>query len=774
MGGKRGGGFQVTRHYLSTFYGICATGHGIELLEIKFGDKLAWRGSKKLNGDIEIDKPELFGGDKKEGGVRGVATWLTGNANQVLPEKLASKFGKNSMASPGYRGFASIFFTGVPIPPPVEDVDDSGNPFDFDGGITPGTGSSRFTRTDRDSGRGFLVCANNPYLKPPSARLRRPAQGLNPSIGMIRVKNNSEGVAQYAANAAHIIFEVMTNPDWGMGETYSMFNIHSFEQCARTLYNEKMGLNILWNRQSKVEDFIKIILDHIQGAIFVDPATGKHTMKLLRADYQIGNLKTVSPNNAKLSNFKTKIWGDISNEVTVTWTNPETGKEETVTVQDLAGIAAQGGITSTSRNYHGIADQSTAIAAGERDLATVAYPLGTCDAEVSKELWKSVVHDCVILSWPRHGITSAIYRIAEVTRGSTSRTVKLSLIEDVFGLARTSYSTVEDSEWTKPSVEPQPLINTYLGTAPAFLTVRALGLNDITELEYPECIAAVGAAADSSDDIGYELTGYTTTATGSLVRESLGRYQLLSVLMTTQTLVQEVKSTIIIQSGYIGSLPLVGNFLLIGSGDDSETEIAVVIGVNGPNITIERGMLDTTPKTWPIGTRILVLPSASASSDLNRRSAFEDVDYHFRTVTTNGILPLYNAPKQTVTLSERPHKPNRPANVRVGGVGFGLFNMGSASSVQITWANRNRTTEATQTPRWTDASASPEVGQTTKVTVLRYSDRAILSETTNITGTTVTLPRSAFGASLDTIVRVTSVRDGFESLQGHEVRVILA
>lgn len=763
-GGKGGGGTKITRHYLSAFYGICAAGHGIELLEIKFGDKLAWRGKVKLNGEIEIDKPDLFGGDKKEGGVRGIATWLNGNANQTLPEKLAAKFGKTSATSPGYRGLASIFFTGVPIPAPADETDAQGNPI----GILLG---SLFASTDKDTGRGFLVCANNPYIKAPSVRVRRAAMGLNPSIAMIRVQDNSEGIAQYATNAAHIIFEAMTNTDWGLGENYSMFNVPSFEQCAQTLYAEKLGLNILWTRQSKIEDFVKIILDHIQGAVFVDPATGKHTMKLLRADYEIGNLKTVSTSNAKLSNFKTKIWGDISNEVVVTWTNPESGEEETVTVQDLGGIASQGGITSTSRNYHGIADPSVALAAGERDLATVAYPLATCDAEVSKELWKSVVHDCVILEWPRHGIQSAVFRIAEVSRGSSSRTVKLSLIEDVFGLARTVYGEVVQSEWTNPSTDPQPLVNTYLGTAPAFMTVAALGLNDISELQYPEALSAILAAADSADDIGYELIGYTTTATGSIVQTSLGQRGLTSVMTTTQLLVQEVQSVLVIESGFIGSLPQVGEFLLIGSGDDDETEIAVITGVNGSNFTMVRGMLDTTPKLWPIGTRILLIDSLYGDS--TRRSAFEEVDYHFKTITSGGVLPIYNAPKQTLTISERPHKPNRPANVKVGGVAFGLFNMANAPTVTVTWANRNRTTEATQTPKWADASASLEAGQTTKISILRSSNRSLVATSAGHTGTSAVLDKALFDGESDVILRVTSERDGLESLQGHEIQVTL-
>ena len=766
-GGKSGGKYPVVRYYLSMMWGICATGRNIELLELKFGDKVAWRGSQVVNGEIEIDKPDLFGGEKKEGGVRGIATWLNGGANQTLTDRIAGKFGKLPSQLPGYRGFASVFLSGVPVPPIATEVDENGNPLP---GQTPTT---VFNRSDRDTRRGFYVCANNPYLKAISVRVRRPSEGLNPSIAMIRVKDSSEGIPQYASNAAHIIFEAMTNTDFGMGEHYSMFDIASFEQCAQVLYDEKMGLNILWTRQSKIEDFVKIILDHVQGAVFVNPATGKHTMKLLRGDYVIGSLKTVSPDNGKLSNYKTKIWGDISNEVTVSWTNPETGKEETVTVQDLAGIAAQGGITSAARNYHGIADRQTAIKAGERDLASIAYPLASCDAEVSREFWKSVVHDCVILTWPRHGITSAIFRVVEVANGSTSRTIKLTLMEDVFSLDKSEYGEVVETEWVNPSLDPQPLANTYLGTAPAFFTIPALGLSDISELEYPEVIAAVVAAPDSADDIGAELVGYTTTATGVETTVALGNLILVGILSLGQNLIQDSSSILTIESGFIGALPQVGDFLLIGTGTDYQTEIAAVTGINGSNYTIHRGMLDTVPRWWSVGTRIMVLPVTAGSGDTTRRSAFEEVDYHFKTITTKGTLPLYNAPKQMVTLSERPHLPNRPANVTVGGVAFGAYEMKNKSNVIVTWANRNRLIEATQASKWTDASASAEPGQTTKITVLRSSDRAILNTVTGLTGTSAVIDKAAFNGEFDTIIRVTSVRDGLESLQGHEIRVVM-
>ncbi len=42
-----------------------------------------------------------------------------------------------------------------------------------------------------------------------------------------------------------------------------------------------------------------------------------------------------------------------------------------------------------------------------------------------------------------------------------------------------------------------------------------------------------------------------------------------------------------------------------------------------------------------------------------------------------------------------------------------------------------------------------------------------------MTGTSAVIGKATFNGEFDTIVRVTSVRDGLESLQGHEIRVTL-
>lgn len=757
--GKPGAEVQVSEHYMSMHVGICAAGPGLELVAIKVGDKEAWRGSDTNNTVRKIDKPDLFGGNKKEGGIKGLVWWLNGNEKQKLPGPIWSRFGLTASTCPGFRGLASLVFTGL--------RNDNTEDTDF---LWPTFAALNGTASDS---KGFHWSSNNPYLKKMSVRVRRAPQGLNPSIALLRVADDSFGNAQWAANPAHIIFEAMTNRDWGMGESYGAFNVGSFEQAAQTLYDEDFGINTIWTRQSKIEDFVKDILDHIQGALFVDPSTGKHTLKLLRAVDPEVAVPQLNPNNAKLSNFKMKLWGDISNEIVVTWTNPETGKEETVVAQDLAAIGMQGAQpASDSRNYHGIASQALAIAVAERDLAAVVHPIATCDVEVNKQFWKTVIYDVVELVWPDRSIESAFFRVANVVAGTTSNTVKLSLYEDIFSLDRASYLPPTDTGWVDPSQPPEPLVYLQTGTAPAFMTAAALGMDDVSELIYPEVISAFTIGPDSEDDIGYELIGYGSLPTGEIVQQSFGERQLRGSWQTDLVLDAEAETVIPAMTNYLGLAPAAGQFVLIGQEADADTEIALLRTVDGTGYTLDRGMLDTAPKEWPIGTRIWFIPSDTQVPDPTRRSAFETASYHFRTRTSIGLLPIADAPMVDIVLSERPHLPNRPANVQIAGTAFGTYDLAGGTSMLVTWARRNRINESAQALLWTDSDMTPEAGQTTTIYITE-PDLTPITTISGLTGTSYLLSRGEFAGNLAAVVRVVAVRDGLESLQGHEIGIVM-
>jgi hypothetical protein len=610
---------------------------------------------------------------------------------------------------------------------------------------------------------GFYWGANNPYLRPIWVKVRRAPKGLNPNIALIQTVPG-----QWDANPAHMIFECMTNRDWGMGANTGQFNIPSFEACAQTLSVEKFGLSMMWTREASIEDFITEIIDHIHATLFVDPRTGRWTLKLLRDDFDIDNIREINPSNATLSNFQRKLWGETANEMVVTYTDPRSEGDASLAAQDIANVHMQGGVISSGRNYYGIRNKDLAARVAERDLRGASQPLAVCDVELNRTMWDLVPGDVLKLHWPEKGIDQVIMRVGVIDYGDAkSGVIKTTLHEDIFSMAAASYLAPPDTDWVDPSTDPAPLQHALVHTAPAFIAANALSVTDASSIEYPEVITLILASQNSADDQDFELIAEMPQSNGSIMWTSLGAKQFADGAALASAFVAEAETSVTTWSDASGGSPLAGSLIFIGDTAESAHEIALVKTVTESGWTLQRGVLDTVPKAWPIGTRVWVASVDITTTDNTLRAASETVDYRPLPRTSNGTLDFEDAPDETVTLTARPHLPNRPANVKANGVGFGSV-AAVGSTITVTWANRNRLLEMTQVLGWTDGTVAPEAGQTTTIYALA-PDGTVLGQVNGLTGTSHAFSVAPFAGQSSGRIRVTSKRGGLESLQGHEI-----
>lgn len=610
---------------------------------------------------------------------------------------------------------------------------------------------------------GFYWGANNPYLRPVWGRFRRAPKGLNPHIALIET---APGVID--ANPAHIVFECMTNRDWGMGASVGAFDIPSFEVGAQKLFDERFGLSMMWTRSTSIEAFITEVIDHVHATLFLNPRTGLMTFMLLRDDFAIEGLRVINPSNAKLTNFQRKLWGETANELVVTYTDPANEGEATIAAQDIANIAMQGGIVSNGRNYYGIRTKGLAARVAERDLRASSQPLATCNVELDRRSWDILPGEVVILEWPEKGIERLVVRFGMINYGSVDQgSIKADVYEDIFSMSAASYLKPPDTEWVDPSTTPQPLSRVVVQTAPAFVAANGMSLTNASEIEFPEVVPMILASPDNTDALDYELIAEVTQSTGDVIWESFGSRDFVGGASLINPIVAETE-TFIPQFGQpTGASPLAGTLLLIGDVSEAEHELALVKEVTETGWTLSRGVLDTTPKAWAAGTGVWTIPTDRVFLDTTLRAVTEEVDYRLLTRTSGGLLEFEDAPSDTVILTARPHLPLRPANVRVNGVGFGAV-AASGSTISVTWSNRNRLLETTQILPW-DANTIPaEVDQTTTVYALSESG-GVIQVFDGIVGTSFDLPVSEFSGHSTGRIRVTAKRGAFESLQGHEI-----
>lgn len=82
------------------------------LLEIRGGDRVAWSGRQETDGIINVDKPDLYGGETAEGGIQGQFEVMMGTSDQAPNAYLTEHFGDHQ---PGRRGKSMVLLRGPKI-----------------------------------------------------------------------------------------------------------------------------------------------------------------------------------------------------------------------------------------------------------------------------------------------------------------------------------------------------------------------------------------------------------------------------------------------------------------------------------------------------------------------------------------------------------------------------------------------------------------------------------------------------------------------------------
>ena len=206
-------------------------------------------------------------------------------------------------------------------------------------------------------------------------------------------KDIQSKIVRYAVgpdcNPAHIIRECQTDLVWGGEVPVPLIDDISYREAAQTFFDERLGLSELWVRQATIGDFIDDVLSQCETVLYVSPRTGKFVLKPIRSGYDVSTLIHFSEENSRVTDFAQKVAGEIPNEIIVSWTNPLTEKEDSVTLHNLAGIVqADGEIISDTRTYAGIRYADTAWNVAERELSAIAAGLAAMDVETDRRAWE--------------------------------------------------------------------------------------------------------------------------------------------------------------------------------------------------------------------------------------------------------------------------------------------------------------------------------------------------------------------------------------------------
>ena len=683
-------------------------------------------GDAPIPGYIGLDATNLF--SNNEGGVFGRVDYLSGSPRQPRHPYLYSKVSELVSAA---RGVASLVFRQT-------------------------------------------YWGNNPYMRTLGVRAVHTQPNFffddyDPvwyDIGDSEVPYDGMGAEahDYDMNPAHIIYMCLRNAEWGRGLSVDEIDVASFTSAATTLYDELFGLSYYWNRESDVEDLIKMILEHIDGLLYEIPSTGKIGLKLLRDDYVVGSLPTLGPDEiTSVEQYYRPGWGEVTNEVKVVWQN-DLNEAKTVYSRDQAAINMQGSVVSETLNFPGIRHAELAQRVADRELTQRTAALAQVTLVVPYTHAKEHLPGSVFVwEWPEYGITSMVLRVLQVSYGVlTDGVIKLTCAQDVF--AETAYSSIASPtpvEWIPPGGVPQAATHARLDEAPYWHVIQYLtGEYSFLLSEFDDTSAAVMTMSPTpQDDSGTYLIVFDS---GSGYDENLSMSGIWCSGGVLSSALTVSDTTVTMTSPANWSDIRIGSLLFI---DD---EIMLVQAIDGYSLTVARGVLDTVPDshvsgTWGLFDTSPLLPKTEYASS-------ETIKAKLLTQTVADTLDIADAPELSVTLVGRFALPYPPGKIRVNSIEWPTEIVGD---MVLTWAHRNRVQQTAYVVTQDEGSITPEVGTTYTIRIYGEEGQLLRTET-GITGETYTYTSanevSDGGISrkqTSLAVEIESVRDSLTSYQFH-------
>ena len=684
------------------------------LLKIKVADKTAWEGDVAENTTVAINQPDLFGGDDREGGIVGKVDVEFGGPSQPQNGYLQSLLGA---AIPAYRGLMGVVVRGDMDPVwgwAGEVVDEFGEV------VTEGY----YVSTTPEGFKGAHLTSNNPYIKPWSFLGQRTLTGWHDEWSTITASDGYKDM-----NPVHIIRETLTDTTWGgLGYPEADLDNASFESAAYILAQgidpnqEAFGLSLVWSNNTSVEDFLGLILNHIEAALFVSHITGLLTLRLIRNDYTLSMLPVLDESTIlEMVEFKGSSAAEATNQVSIDWVDRD-NNARTTTVHDIAGITrANGQVIGASFSFVGVATEDLAQKIAARELQQLTVPLSTLIVEINRKNFSLQPGDCFKFSWSAVGVSEMLMRVATVEiNTNTDGRLRITAMRDIYGLGMVPFTTPATSLWSDPISAPANAIYRRVEEATwlDFVTVYGESAAILAELDDTSTLVVGFCGSPSRDAVDPELWS-RNAGVGDYLLQDTGIFT--PVGASSHALVPELTTVIQLEAGYILTSPVIGDVADLGG------ELVCIRAFDpvGNAVTVDRGILDTVPIHHAAGTKIWYRDT-STLLDQTDRVVTEQVEVKFLPATSRGRLALADATTESITCVGRMMRPLPAGNVQINGLRW-PSSIGALDELTVSWAHRDRLMQTAVIIRQDAGDIGPEVGTT--YTLRIYGETGLLLRT---------------------------------------------
>jgi len=312
---------------------------------------------------------------------------------------------------------------------------------------------------------------NSGKVPPISAEISRFPNGIG-LTGTMEEVNGAD------ANPACILYEILTNADWGLGVPAIEVDTASFVTAGTALFGEGNGYTNLIDVKEDILNLIRGVEEHMDGILFKSPTAGKWQIKLFRTDYKLLNLFAVNEDNIiEVSTFTRGTWEGTTNQVTVKFKDREDNYKETSAFsQDMANEFIVQSAVVTEKVFPGCKNRSLANKLAWRTLRTLSFPLA--QGAIIVDRTASSVSPGQVLRFTNAalGITDMAIRVKEVDFGNILEgSIRIEFAEDIFYDAAPTFADPQDTTWTDPGLgdlQAIPAAEQFIIEAPRGIIMR--------------------------------------------------------------------------------------------------------------------------------------------------------------------------------------------------------------------------------------------------------------------------------------------------------------
>lgn len=590
-----------------------------------------------------------------------------------------------------------------------------------------------------------------------------PSNVLRVGKNVIALKAEDYGVYTYAAfrinasaagnhgmNPAHIIYYSLTNSDMGRVPV-ARINDASFKAAADWYSAQGFGLCTEYDpSQESVADFQARICKVAGCSISRSPVDGQWYIDIANGEYDIAALDILTDDDVLDFAEQPTVLDSAVNSLSVTYFDPQIKDTVVAPPVQAMGLIDAFGTISQSTEYPEIPTGDLALRVAERDLRAIVTPLRSFTLTTTRACWAWRPGQYKRLQLPKRGIADMVVIVGDVQRGTLrSGAMQIVLTQDVYSLPSTTFVSMDPAADPTATQPPAPIVAQAAFEAPYIDVVAALSGADLAALP-----AAAGylhaVAADPAISRGYEL--FTSPDGSAWTDVAAGDWCPMATTAAAH--------------GYLDTAIGLATFgrpdeVHVGMAALWDAEIVRVdaIDATAGTITLARGCADTVPATHAAGSRIWFW-QGNTPADTTEYTAGETLHVKLLTETSSARLDLSAATDMLVSFAGRASRPYPPGALKIAGSAYPANVSGSFA---VTWAHRNRVTQADQIIDTTAASITPATNTRYHLRLLDATG-AVLVERSDIGATTATVALNYTG---NVTLQLGTIDDTGASLQMH-------